>query len=56
MFFTEDGWVGEIGCDEDAIIFKKTERERIYNALFRGTNTLSPPDHDLIKLLEDMKK
>lgn len=38
------------------IIFTDELKERLYNALFRGTNTLSPPDHDLIKLLEDMKK
>lgn len=45
---TNAGYVIWIDTDE--------EKDRLYNALFRGTNTLSPPDHDLIKLLEDMKK
>jgi hypothetical protein len=38
------------------ILFEVSDKDRIYNALFRGTNTLSPPDESLIKLLEDMKK
>lgn len=41
---------------DHAIFFDESDRERLINALFRGTNTLSPPDMELIKLLEDLRK
>ena len=37
------------------IIFDEHEKSRLIKVLERGLNTLSPPDMELIKLLEDMK-
>jgi len=54
--FVDDREVDGLNAGEFAIIVDYEGKERIYNALFRGTNTLSPPDESLIKLLEDMKK
>lgn len=44
------------GINDLAIFFDKSDKSKIIKVLERGLNTLSPPDHDLIKLLEDMKK
>lgn len=55
-------WEGRHGLEmflsqnEEAIIFDASERSRVIQVLERGLNTLSPPDMELIKLLEDMKK
>ena len=54
--FVDDREVDGLNKGEFAIIVDSEGKDRIYNVLFRGTNTLSPPDLDLIRLLEDMKK
>jgi len=54
--FVDDREVDGLNAGEFAIIVDDDGRRKIYNALFRGTNTLSPPDESLIKLLEDMKE
>jgi len=54
--FVDDREVDGLNAGEFAIIVDDDGRRKIYNALFRGTNTLSPPDESLIKLLEEMKE
>jgi hypothetical protein len=52
--FVDDREVDGLNKGEFAIIVDDDGRRKIYNALFRGTNTLSPPDKELIKLLWDI--
>jgi len=52
--FVDDREVDGLNAGEFAIIVDDDGRRKIYNALFRGTNTLSPPDKELIKLLWDI--
>ena len=40
----------------NSIVFDKDDLPRIINALERGLNTLSPPDLELIKVLNEMKE
>lgn len=54
--FVDDREVDGLNKGEFAIIVDDDGKRKIYNALFRGTNTLSPPDKELINLLEDMKE
>ncbi len=44
------------GSPDCELWFTKEDKPRLIKALERGLNTLSPPDMELIKLLEDMKK
>jgi hypothetical protein len=53
--FVDDREVDGLNKGEFAIIVDDDGRRKIYNALFRGTNTLSPPDKELIKLLWELK-
>ena len=42
--------------DVDDIYFDDEGKQKLIKVLERGLNTLSPPDMELIQLLEDMKK
>ena len=42
--------------DASAIVFDECDKAKLIKVIERGLNTLSPPDMELIKLLEDMKK
>lgn len=55
IYFAEDLNEMMLFPSDRVIIFDKDFLPKFINVIERGINTLSPPDPELIKLLDDMK-
>jgi hypothetical protein len=56
VIYVEDASYAHIEDGEGAIIFHSSDKPKLIKLFERALNTWSPPDPELIKLLEDMKK